>query len=389
MAIVHSEPLEPEWQKVVEAALIRKVDDRALARMVARQSARYRGEDVALAHADALAARALFWFPRDVHKCALPIHELLAAGAVPDRPLRILDVGAGLGATSLGCLRALGNRRTVANITAIDNDPQALTILRRMAAHAMEHRLLPHVASLVTETRDISLPGWSTELGTFDLVLVGLSLVEVTRSLGDEGTRSQALATMLRELLAQVADDGALVVIEPATRDEARCLQRTRDQLVTDGMTVFAPCTHTRPCPMLMDARDWCHEDMADVSLPPWLVAIAKEAGLRWEGLTFSYLTLRNDKRTLRDVVPAGGYRALRLLSAPIVTKGKTEAIVCGECSHERTHARMMELSREAKRAEGTTLSSLTRGDVMAVHESALGDSTTVRISPTQWTRVE
>ena len=108
MPLVRNETLEDAWESVLSTALGRRVDAKALAVMVARQSARYRGESVILAQADGLAARALFWFARDVHKCALPVHELLAAGAIPDRPLRVLDLGAGLGATSLGAGPSVG-----------------------------------------------------------------------------------------------------------------------------------------------------------------------------------------------------------------------------------------------------------------------------------------
>src|SRR3712207_8562489 len=60
--------------------------------------------------------------------------------------------------------------------------------------------------------------------------------------------------------------------------------------------TVFAPCLHAASCPMLAIETEWCHEDLA-VDLPPWTVPLARAAGLRWQGLTFSYLVLRKDGR--------------------------------------------------------------------------------------------
>ena len=391
MPLVRNETLEDAWESVLSSALARRVDAKALAVMVARQSARYRGESVILAQADGIAARTLFWFARDVHKCALPVHELLVAGAIPDRPLRVLDLGAGLGATSLGAVRALGGRRVVKHVTAVDNDPQALAILRRVASGAARAELLPAIEELVTETRDLAVHGWDRGLGEYDLVLAGLSFVELTRALGDETARGEAIATHLETALAHAAPDGALVVIEPATRDDARALQRAREVLLARGVTLFAPCPHARACPMLASERDWCHEDLADVSLPKWLVPVAREAGLRWEGLTFAYLTLRRDARTLRDAVRGGHERSvLRLISPPIVTKGKVEAIACGDVAGEVAATRLLELAREAKRAVGPTLADAARGDMLSLaSELLLGEGKTVRVAPGVWSRLE
>src|SRR5580700_2681488 len=80
-------------------------------------------------------------------------------------------------------------------------------------------------------------------------------------------------------------------------------------------VTVFAPCLHAAPCPALARDSDWCHEDL-DVDLPGWLVPVAKAAGLRHEGLTFSYLVLRGaegrgERGGLLDrlAAPLGGAR--------------------------------------------------------------------------------
>jgi SAM-dependent methyltransferase len=381
-------PLEEAWRPLLDAVSGRKVEPRALALMVSRLSARYRGEDVTVAPNDALIARARFWFPRDVVKVALPFGELVYAGALPARPLRVLDLGAGLGATSLGLVRALPKEHTIAHVTAIDRDGDALATLRRIAEGAAERGLLAPVASLVTETRDVTTHGWSAGLGEFDLVTAGLALVEMTRSLGDETARGEALAAHMREALACVRDDGALVVIEPAMREETRALHRARDVLVREGVTVFAPCLHTRECPMLANERDWCHEDVTGVSLPEWLVPIAREAGLRYEGPTFAYLVLRKDGRTLRDAV-AGGGLPVRLVSRPLETKGKTEATVCGDLPGPSTGARAMELRRDAKGSSAPTLESRERGDVVVLPSDTQAEAGRVRLFPGRWKPAE
>jgi SAM-dependent methyltransferase len=381
-------PVEPEWGPVLERALGRAVALEALAVMVARQSRRYLGEDVALAPADGLAARTLFWFPRDVLKVARAVGELAWADALPNRPLRVLDLGAGVGATSLGALRALPASARVASVTAVDHDPAALAILRRVADGARGAGLLPASTPAVsTAVVDLAAPGWGDALGLHDLVLAGLTAVEFTRAYGDEVARGAAVAAFLREALRRVADDGALVVIEPGSRAESRALHVARSILLAEGATVFAPCLHAAECPMLRRPRDWCHEDLADVALPPWLQGVAKAAGLRWEGLTWSYLVLRRDGRTLRGAMPAA--TPMRMVSLPAVTKGKTEAWWCGPLTGARGDLRVVELDRVARGATGTRLRDVARGALIALEEDGVAEAGSegkaLRLDPARW----
>ena len=384
-------PVEPAWCEVLEQALGRAVPLEALAVMVARQSQRYLGEDIALAPADGLAARTLFWFPRDVLKVARAVGELAWAGALPDRPLRVLDLGAGVGATSLGALRALPPAVKVAAVTAVDSDPAALAILRRLADGARTANLLAATTPAVrTLVRDLTQPGWGDDLGLHDLVLAGLTAVEFTRAHGDEVARGAAIAVFLREALRRVADDGALVVIEPGSRAESRALHVARSILIADGATVFAPCLHAAECPMLRTTRDWCHEDLADVALPPWLQGVAKTAGLRWEGLTWSYLVLRRDGRTLRGAMPAE--TPMRMVSQPSVSKGKTEAWWCGPITGARGDLRVVELDRVARRTTGARLRDIARGALIALEEEGIAEAEdggkALRLDPTHWRTV-
>jgi len=90
-------------------------------------------------------------------------------------------------------------------------------------------------------------------------------------------------------------------------------------------------CTHAAGCPALATEGDWCHEDLP-VDLPAWLVPVARAAGLRFEGLTFSYLVMRRDGLTLRRALSATPTSVfLRAVSWPIKSKGKLEAFLCGE----------------------------------------------------------
>ena len=166
----------------------------------------------------------------------------------------------------------------------------------------------------------------------------------------DPAERVAKHAALVADLLGRVvAPGGALVIVEPALKGRTRHLHAVRDALVDRGTTVFAPCLHAKHCPVLATERDWCHEDLP-VDLPPWVVPLARAAGLRWQGLTFSYLVLRRDERRLVGELDHAGREPrvhLRVISELMRTKGKAEVFAC-TAAGERL--RMRRLDRDADR---------------------------------------
>src|SRR5579863_3334869 len=130
-------PLEDDWREAIDAVARSRGwpttrDVAKLAARVVELSAAY--NDPARARAairDAGAARLGFSFPRDAPKGAAAVRELVACGALPrDRPLRVLDLGAGLGATTWGLARALAAAgcRQALEATWVDSDAEALDL---------------------------------------------------------------------------------------------------------------------------------------------------------------------------------------------------------------------------------------------------------------------
>ncbi len=288
------------------------------------------------------AARLMFSFPRDVPKMGGAVRELVFAkrlALAPGRALRVLDVGAGLGASTWGLARVLAISGQSGSIesTMVDDDAGALAIARA-------------IGRARTHEGEVSVRLAEGERGAYDVILVGQSLGEI------ESDDSKQVA-FLAKLLERLEPDGSLVVVEPALRERTRRLQRVRDALASRGVTIFAPCLHAAPCPMLAREGDWCHEDLP-IDLPPPVAALARAAGLRWQRVTFSYLVLRRDGATLRDAVASPG--ALRVVSGPIDTKGKRELFLCGESLLRR----IARLDRDEPR-DGAW-SNASRGDVLA-----------------------
>jgi len=349
-------PLDDAWLALLDdVARAEGLDlpPKRLAAEVRALSDAYNAGDFARARTrGALAARLLFSFPRDVPKSACAARELAWAKLLfaEGRATRVLDVGAGLGASTWGIARLSGGGAIDA--TLVDEDEAALRVARAIADRKEREGEAVSVTTCAGRATSVD--------GRFDLVLVGQALGEISP---DEATE----VALLGRLLEHLEPHGALVVIEPALADRTRRLHRVRDALVARGATVFAPCLHAEPCPMLRDPRSWCHEDLP-IDLPPRVATLARAAGLRWQGLTFSYLVLRKDGRTLRERVARG---AERVVSLPIVTKGKRELWLCASGAVRK----VSRLDRDER--PRTAWSEASRGDVLEI-DPPLGEASRV-----------
>jgi ribosomal protein RSM22 (predicted rRNA methylase) len=334
---VQPPPLDPRWLPLLDAVARRTLGphDRtgpALADEIARLSERYTRRGGALREAAVeQAARLRFFVPRDLPKIGGPLSELAMVGALPtDRPWRVLDVGAGLGTTALGAAviaRALGV--PAVEVVALEHEATLIDGMRALVDAANAAGL---VAKVALETRAVDLEttsfGTLTRGGPFDLILLGLSLNELY---AEAAAPLEKRAHFVDALAGALAPGGALVVLEPALAEVSRQLMALRDALVARGRSIFAPCPPgTERCPMLARERDWCHEDLPR-RLPPGLAELAQAAGLRFEGLTYAYLTLREGPPLAARL---GG--AARVVGGPVKSKGKRELFVCAGGGHHR-----------------------------------------------------
>ncbi|HET9992363.1 MAG TPA: small ribosomal subunit Rsm22 family protein, partial [Kofleriaceae bacterium] len=243
----------------------------ALHRAVVDRSERYTSERERLARpadrsAD-LAARAAFFTIADAIKIQVPLAELRGRGALPSfAPLRVVDLGAGCGALGLG-LAAAG---LSFSYQALDRDGDALAI----ASKAL--RAFAPSIQVATTACDVT----KQPLPAADLIVMGTLLNELP---------PDKRLPLVERALAAIADDGAVIILEPALRDTTRALHELRDAILARGAAhVFAPCTRRgAPCPALADADDWCHEDRL-VKLPPHTAELARVTHLRDGNLKFS-----------------------------------------------------------------------------------------------------
>ena len=244
-----------------------------------------------------------------------------------DRPLRVLDVGSGPGTAALAVLDWMQQRvpRAV-EIVAVD---QALPVLQeaerlwRVYAPLTDGRVAGLNRLHVNLERTGSLEACKPE-GPFDLIVMANALSELWREARDTiGSR----VTFVRGLLDVLTPHGAMILLEPALRETSRDLHLVRDRLLEAGAcTVYSPCLRDGPCPALIKAGDWCHEERPWT--PPAIVAaIDREVGFIKDALKFSYVILRKDGRT---IVPRSPDR-YRVVSELREMKGEKRAWLCNE----------------------------------------------------------
>lgn len=365
-------PLDPAWLEVVDAVAPRVLgrDDRkgdALVAEIRRASELYtreRDRMEAVGHA----ARLRFFLLRDLPKIEGPLAELAARDALPSGPTwRVLDVGAGLGTSSLGLAgyaKRVGVERL--EVRAMEREASALDVFASLAREAAKRGT---IAPITLTPERVDLEAIRGSRGEVDLVLVGLSLNELFREL-EEPARLDAIERLVRGLGERLAPGGSLIILEPALRDVTRALMALRDRLAAGGaLGVFAPCVRAGPCPMLRRERDWCHAELP-FALPGALAERAKQAGLRWERLTYAYLTLRTD-----DVRLGGGDpKHLRVVGGPVESKGKREWDLCGEPGL----VRLRRLDRERSEASAA-LDDARRGTRLVV-DAELRDGEGLRV---------
>jgi ribosomal protein RSM22 (predicted rRNA methylase) len=341
---------EALWSVARQTLGATAVAEAALCEAVVRVSTRYTSERWRLGRArdtaSERAARLLFFSVADALKVQVPLAE---AGLVPRRwPLRVLDVGAGVGATSVGLLMALvaGGQAGEVSVDLVDTDGDALAVADAALSAVASLAAPVAVQHRVTRADAKELP--SASGAGYDLILAATVLNEIP---------AEARVQAARRWLDCLGPDGALILIEPALRETARDLERVRDQLVSQGARVLAPCTHAGPCPMLASERDWCHEDRA-WDPPPRFAHLRQRVGLRREGLKLSYLVLAPLGAGAGGL--AANADARRVVSAPLLSKGKRELWLCGEGRLER--ARLLDRQRSD---ENRAVGKAERGDLL------------------------
>ena len=337
--------------------------DRDLAKAVERLSDLYTTRRGALsseqADASYLTAKREYFLASDAPKVALALAECAGRSEAFARlskleTVRVTDLGAGVGATSVGFLAWLaGERARHAVATPVRIELHAVE-LGEPAARAYETSVKAAAAAipgaslaLMIEARDFRR--FTTP--ACDLILCQTAINELLVGAEHERETVQLVSTWSRA--------APMLVIEPALKTTTRALMALRDSLVKlGGAHVVAPCLHQLPCPMRAREGDWCHEARR-IEPTPRVAAIDKIVGRRDERALFAFLATAPGMAPARPVEPV----ELRLVTDTLGSRGKTERLVCRADGELRL---MRLLDRETTDANRAFLDA-ERGDVVTV----------------------
>ncbi|HBL67186.1 MAG TPA: hypothetical protein DER41_03720 [Firmicutes bacterium] len=301
-------------------------------------------EHLYMSDPDLRAAYLAYFFPVNCVKTFLLLRRIASEGFLPPMspttpktstpptttatPWRILDFGCGPGSAALGTAfyleSHLNPHSAVAELYLVD---QSATVLET-AVRLLERSDLPlqiHAASRIPQEMD------------FDLILAFNVLNENTVE------ESQRIFTLLKNRLSPT---GRLLVAEPALRETARRLIELRDQLLTDpDVALLWPCCHCANCQGILAENDWCHGTEV-WERPDWIAQIDREIGSKKERL--NYAALLYATKDSAGTASASGTNITsdttwRVVSDPIIERGKRLLYLCGGPTGERIRATALE----------------------------------------------
>jgi hypothetical protein len=186
-------------------------------------------------------------------------------------------------------------------MTVVDHSADAMKLSAQLWQEYARQSHIPSIQPLQTAVCDIeqSLPPVLRMVGEqngYHLIIVQNVLSELFVGSSDCIARR---TTLINHLVNCLAKDGSVMLIEPASRFASRALHQVRDNLLAGlQCSIYSPCLHEQPCPALLKADDWCHEERG-WHTPSWISQIDREVGFIKDALKFSYVIVRKDGKSL------------------------------------------------------------------------------------------
>lgn len=213
----------------------------------------------------------LFYFPQSFTRVQFALSQVVGQGWNPpaDRPVRILDLGAGAGAAGFSAAALL--QRQIQG-WAFDRSDDALRIHAELSAIAPAQ-------SWQQERIDLRRP-LKRRLPKMDLILLSFALNEMP------ATQEKALDFWLRWLDPR----GVVLVLEPFSKDSISRLNQYRDRLVDEtNYRILAPGTPLPDYPRLQ--KDDC-EYVREWQLPQSLLLLNRNLRRSIAVLKFCFLAI-------------------------------------------------------------------------------------------------
>ncbi len=245
------------------------------------------------------------WKCLEIGKDNGPFDKLRAQQWTTDsgqKTLKILDLGCGPGTASLACSAFFQNRPL--EIFGFEQNAN----IRRDAIALWKRLAPPHHRFHFTKT---PIPNEKIDIAIASYFFTEIPLKEQLE--------------LSREILRH---SRIFIIIEPALQKTTRQLMELRDKILESGRAqVLAPCLHQQNCPMLAaNKRDWCHFYI-DWKCPYFIRQIDEITGNKHDYLKMAYMVFRGQRTTDNGQRTKNQWR---VVSSPLISKGKREFILCG-----------------------------------------------------------
>jgi len=281
-------------------------------------------------------AYCLYFFPVNVIRVLYVLSQLISEHgdylrSILSRPaLTVWDIGCGPGTASFAFSLLVRDRSTSPSYVLMDSNARMLSLAEKV--------LFPASA----QTHPLSLNAGSFPDGPApDVVFV----VNVINETSGDGARKS-----LDHIIDRLADEGLLVLMEPALRKHSRKLLEVRNYLLdahSSQVSLIYPCTHAHPCPILKDPENWCYMSCT-WDRPEWITVFDRHLGLNKRELDFTPIVFR---KTTAQGPSAGDSRVVSDMTS---RKWGWECFLCSQSGLQRTVLR----NKAAKK--------LCRGDVVS-----------------------
>lgn len=250
---------------------------------------------------------------------------------VPETTIgRVLDIGSGPGAFAFAALRH-GAREVI----ALDRNMAALQLAAEVTGrYGFPLTIRKHDALKV-------LPE-----GDFDLIILGHCLTEFFPDTHKGWKNAQN--AWIQTLLNKLSPKGYLLIVDGSYLHANRRILELRDQLVSQGLSVQAPCVWKGECPALQTQNSPCYAQR-ELEKPYLLKEIQRASQINLGSLKMSYLLMKSPKAAWPELPVQPLYR---VISPPIDTHGGKRYYLCGTDGKKSLGSHLTEHPSESRAFE-------------------------------------
>lgn len=195
-------------------------------------------------YADKHLSYLLYYFPANVYKIWKPLSDLLV-GNLLKHSLRILDVGTGPGSVPVGIVEFY--RRLAESFPEIDFSLGFVLLDRQMEFLAFAEKTVAAACEQLPRNLRVSVrESLHQQIAAEDCSLLpkGFDIITLSNVLTpNEGGDGTAAERLMRALAGCLANDGAIILIEPGDGFNGANLKELRNRLVNaQALHLYAPC---------------------------------------------------------------------------------------------------------------------------------------------------